>query len=345
MSNAVTFLSAKKRGMNIDLKLIQEYLRKRFPDITYRYFTGNELTDNEWKNQGIRKLKEEFCRDTDTVICMDASVSGSLKNVQPGQKRILLALPFDYQFYNFLEEEEMDSDNKKLKKGFKGFTHIIAPSLFCRKMLEQYYDLTDITVISEVCTPFGRDICDPVQQRNILEQMKYYFPEIERKKVIAILISGEKEEEDGVFEEADWEKILDHMGKENLVLTNSRRILNGMTGLPLKYRESFGYMDNQFPARNLLAIADVLITNNGLFASYFAAKRKEVYCLESYGTNFEQYMEKYYGELYLKHANDMLKIDFAGNSQAEKQKEFQEFHSYEPGMSPFEKIAEIVVGK
>ena len=344
MSNAVTFLSAKKRGMNIDLKLIQEYLRKHFPDITYRYFMGNEMTENEWKNLGTRKLKEEFGRDADTVICMDTSLSGPLKNAKPGQKRILLALPFDYQFKNFLEEEN-DSENKEFKKGFKGFTHIIAPSLFGKKMLEQYYDLTGVTVISEVCTPYGRDICNPVLQREIMEQMKYYFPKIEQKKVVAILISGEKEEEEGVFAEADWKKILDHLGKETMVLTNSRRILNGMTGLPLEYRKSFGYMDNQFPARNLLALADALITNNGLYASYFAAKRKEVYCLESTGTNFEQYMKKYYGELYLKHANDMMQIDFNRSYPTEKQKEFQEFHSYEPELSPFEKIAEIVVGK
>ena len=95
----ITFLSSRGRGLSNDLALVKNFFTNQTSEeIMLRYYLNNELHKNPLAGHGYRRAKKTFCQGMSNAICVDASLSTNLNNLAPEGKRILLAVPYDYQF-------------------------------------------------------------------------------------------------------------------------------------------------------------------------------------------------------------------------------------------------------
>ena len=67
-----------------------------------------------------------------------------------------------------------------------------------------------------------------------------------------------------------------------------------------KHRNQFVYSNRTFDTREVLSFADCLVTNSGLYATYFAVRQKPIYCLKYTNCEFEKYMKRKFSNLYIK---------------------------------------------
>ena len=75
MSRAtISFLSTRGRAMNIDLKLIQDYLALNLSDVTFEYYLKNTATKVPAANKQLEEARLSFCNNTRNIICMDPSI-------------------------------------------------------------------------------------------------------------------------------------------------------------------------------------------------------------------------------------------------------------------------------
>ena len=62
MSRAtISFLSTRGRAMNIDLKLIQDYLALNLSDVTFEYYLKNTATKVLAANKQLEEARLSFC--------------------------------------------------------------------------------------------------------------------------------------------------------------------------------------------------------------------------------------------------------------------------------------------
>ncbi len=134
----ITFLSSRGRSFCTDLALVKSYLSEEYPDkVSFRYYLNNELHRNPLAAHGYRRAKKTFCEGMTNAVCVDASLSTKINNLAPEGERILLAVPYDYQFKNKLLMEE-----KKRQfhlSTLTGFTHISAGSPFSAELMKKAY--------------------------------------------------------------------------------------------------------------------------------------------------------------------------------------------------------------
>ena len=112
-----------------------------------------------------------------------------------------------------------------------------------------------------------------------------------------------------------------------------------MTHIGYEHRNQFVYSNRTFDAREVLSFAECLVTNSGLYATYFAVKQKPIYCLKYTNCEFEKYMKRKFSNLYIKNVEDIDMTKFSEfTSENEK---FCEYFSYDCGENPSAKISEI----
>ena len=63
----VSFLSTRGRAMNIDLKLIQDYLALNLSDVTFKYYLKNTATKVPAANKQLEKARLSFCNNTRNI--------------------------------------------------------------------------------------------------------------------------------------------------------------------------------------------------------------------------------------------------------------------------------------
>ncbi len=338
----ITFLSSRKRGISPDLRLVKRYLHENVDQINFRYFVNSELSPNYMVKRGIKQQKESFLQSSSHIICVDASLPGVRALEGREGKRVLLAIPFDYQFKNFCLWEE--KSEKTLLKTFQGFTHILAPTPFTAQVMKNIYQLDGIQLMEGANAPYAWYINQPEIQSEAKKQIVRYYNGIENKKILSILTAGEidKEKQESLCE-FDLKKFLDSLGRDWFVFTNSKYILEQASALQSSYSDSVGFVDHVLPDRELLCISDVLVTNNSTYAGYFASRMKPVFCLEYSGKYFEKYMEIQYPALHLNSLEELLgKVDGQGELSRTHQ-EFQDQFSYKQSNNPSEVIRELVV--
>ena len=155
----ITFLSSRGRGLSNDLALLKDYLAKQSgEDVKLRYYLNNERHKNPLAAHGYRRAKKDFMEGMTNVVCVDASLSTKINNLAPEGSRILLGVPYDYQFKNMFL---MESKGKEFNLNtFARFTHIIPGSPFTADLLKRAYRLEDKEIIEGVSLPFAYDIGD-----------------------------------------------------------------------------------------------------------------------------------------------------------------------------------------
>ena len=322
--NSLTFLSSRGTGLNTDLKMIQSELTKSFgkEGHAYRFFLKNEKSANPLARQGFGRAKKEFCRDMQHVICSDASLSSDLKDLEESAIRLLLAVPYDYQFKNMLALKKRKGEKREWKT-FRNYTHIIPGSPFTSELFRSSYALTDIQMLENICMPSVWEMNQKENQQRKREQLQFYFPAMEGKKVFSILLYGEARKKHWL-DQFVIREFVEKLGQGWFIVTNQPDIMESTYALKAVYADSFGYVNRILPVQDLLYVSDGMVTNNGRFASYFISRRKPVYCLDFKGNNFEKYMQECYPDLFLHTLSQILNIQF---STAEWSEELEHFYS------------------
>ena len=146
MSRAtISFLSTRGRAMNIDLKLIQDYLALNLSDVTFEYYLKNTATKVPAANKQLEAARLSFCNNTRNIICMDPSIPVKLSPALPEERRLLTLVPYDYLFNEYLKFTE--DPELAHKKTFFRCTHVLSGSPFFSNFLKNFYEFENATFL------------------------------------------------------------------------------------------------------------------------------------------------------------------------------------------------------
>lgn len=337
----ITFLSSRGRSLSTDLSLVKNYL-VGLPgeNLWLRYYLNNEMHKNPVAGYGYRRAKKTFCEGMTNAICVDTSLAANLNNLAPEGQRILLAVPYEYQFKNMVRMEEKKKQFRL--RTMSRFTHIIAGSPFTAELLKRGYRLEDKELIEGVNLPFAWDTMQPDSRQEMQNRVYFYFPQARGKKVLAVIVYGDEDKKHKDWESFPVKQFTKNLGEDWFVFTNSEQLMENAFSMSNRYKESFGYVDRILPVPSLLYLADVLITNNGRLAAGFSLQKKPVYACQYNKNYFERYMSLCYPELYFSRAEQLLDYPFATDSLTAEQKRFCSQMSYPDGQGPYETVAEIL---
>lgn len=338
---SITFLSNRGAGLNADLNLLEKNLVKMMgkDGFSSRFFLKNERRKNPMARQGIERAKIEFCRELANVVCADASLAKGMK-FQEGV-RILLASPYDYQFKNDMLLKKKGKHGTGWKT-FRRFTHVVPGCPFTARLMKEGYYMERTELLEDICLPFVWEINRPERQREVREQIGFYFPAVEEKKVLALLLNREKESRRNFLKNFDLRAFLDCLGEEWFLYTNVEELMESAYALSARYRDSFGYVKRIMSEQDILYVADAMVTNNGRYAGYFASRHKPLYCLKYRRSNFEKYMKAAHPAMYLGNFGELMQADFSGEGVPVGQKEFDSLFAYSELRCPYDVIGKLL---
>ena len=336
--NKISFVSTRKRNFNIDLHLIKDYLMDTLPQVSFDYFLNSTATDNIYTNRAMENARRTFCNEATHILCMDPSIPIKLSSASENQVRMLLSVPYEYQFDSFLDYKA--HPKKKKKQTFIRCTHIIPGSPFGSRLLKNFYEWEDgVTFLDDICLPTAWDLLQKDRKSAAFEKLIHSFPGIEGKKILAVILPGQTDDiHENPFEEFPLHKLLDAIKDDWFLITNSSDLLETAYQLPFEYKDSFGYVETKESTDLLLYNADMLITNNSRYASIFSITKKPIYYLNYLKKFFGTYMQQYYPAMYLETIHELLHIDFNNSELSEEQEKFCQEFSYAPTKNPLETI-------
>lgn len=337
-SNSITMLSSRGRGISADMSLVHTHLNREFhsESLCFRFFAKNERGKNDVQKLGAARLHRSFMEAAENIICVDASLGGKI--FHPEGKRLMIAAPYDYQFKNYLTMKKKGMNIHTLHK----FTHIIPGCPFTEELIRGAYRLEDTQIIGNTALPVAWDVCQKKEQDSVREKIEYYYPEAARKKVLTFLISGSEKKAQSYWEAMDMKSFLKQFGDEWFVFTNSETMMENAHALKADCRGSFAYMNRLMQPHELLFLTDMLVTNNGRMAVYFAGRKKPVYCPLCGGTSFEKYMKVTFGNLCIPDSRRMAEILQDAENHTSDRREFSRRFYYENAENPYEKVAEVM---
>lgn len=337
----ITFFSSRGRGMSNDLALLKNFLMDRnSEEIMFRYYLNNELHKNPLAGHGYRRAKKTFSEGMTNAICVDASLSTSINNLAPEGQRILLAVPYDYQFKNMVLMEE--KGKKFHLNTMARFTHIIVGSPFTAELFRKAYRLEDKELIENVALPLAWDTTQEESRKTIQEQVFFYFPQAKGKKILSIIVYGDEEKRRKDWENFDIKKLTGELGEDWFVFTNSELLMENAFSMSNRYKNCFGYMNRILPVPDLLYVSDVLVTNNGRLATSFSIQNKPVYACQYNKNYFEKYMSLCYPDMYFSNVEQLHGYEFMADRLTGKQEEFCRQMSYPNGVEPGGVVANIL---
>lgn len=336
----ITFFSVRGRGMNADLSVVKDGLQELNPDITFQYYLKSEVSTNDIITKKYREARRQFTSNVHDAICMDGSYPLKFFNNHKEDKRIAILSIYDYLFQAYEEHEKGETKTKR--KAFSSCTHIIPGSPFALKVLNTAYDLKDAKIIDDIPLPISWSIADQNKQKEIRNKMNKQFPGLEGKKVLALLVAGEKkDEEENPFSDFRLKDLVELIRDNYYVITNSHDIMECAEQLSFQDSHSFGIINKRCPATEVLYIADILVTNHCCFGTKMAAVKKPVYYVDYYENAFGRYMKRNYPGMCLGHINNILDIDFGQVKLTEDQAVFCEEFSYSVERNPIQEIYHI----
>lgn len=332
-NKTITFLSSRGRGINADLSLLHRFLseREEWKEYSYRFFSKSERTKNPVVNAGALKARRAFSEKATNIVCVDNSLTG--KTEEDEGIRMLFSVPYDYQFKNYLAVKEKKKNCNF--RTFQSFTHIIPGSPFSEELLEKAYDTEGKKLLTGIAHPLAWDICQESSREEARKKLEFYFPEIGKKKVLSLIISGDEKEQERFFKNFSLHELIEKLGPEWIVLTTSEEMRNRSFSF-VGEKFSFGYIDHIVSPSVLAYVADVLITNEGRFAAAYAGRGKPIYCPRIKKNYFEKFMDTYYTDLVLKRADQMLEIDYNAKELGRAQKKFCQQFWYPDAREPYQ---------
>lgn len=334
----LTFLSTRGRGLGIDLALLKSYLSKQHTGaFEYRFYLNNEMNKNPLAAHGYRRAKKEFCKGLTNALCLDASLASNMKNSLLDGTRVMLSVPYDYQFKNMLSLEKGKEMNLNT---FAAFDCIFAGSPFSERLLKNAYRKHENQKIMPVTLPFVWELLQEEKRQEIANKIYYYFPEAKGKKIVSILVYGDEEKKRKDWERFSIKQLIKNLGEDFFVFTNSEILMENSFSLSSEYRSSFGYINRILPVQDILFVTDMLVTNNGRFAASFSCLEKPIWAC-SYNRNaFEKYMEFVYPNMYFNSPEKMLQ-NLKEKPLTTEQKKFCSDMVYKDVVSPYDAAKEV----
>ena len=339
----ISFLSTRGRGMNIDLKLIQDHLASAFPDTTFDYYMKSTATKVPAANQQLEKARLSFCTNAKNIICMDPSIPIKLSSATPEERRLLTLVPYDYlfnEYLKFIEDAELPH-----KKTFIRCTHIFPGSTFFRNLLKNFYEFENTVFLDDVCLPLAWDITSKESKETIRSKFEYLYPDAKGKKILTILTVNQTvpEEMQDLFSDLDIKELLDKIRNDWFIITNNINLLDRINRLPFSYTECFGYMKGVFGFDNLLYFSDMMITNSSKHACTFASANKPIYYLNYGKKHFGRYMKQFYPDLYLETAGELTTINYKKRELSDVEAKFCQEFAFASEINPLREIKDIFI--
>lgn len=327
-ANVISFLSTRGRKMNIDLKIVQDYLASVLPDITFEYYFKNTATKVPAVNQQLEKARLSFCETAKNLLCMDASIPIRIAPAAPEERRLLTLAPYDYLFKEYLNY--IKNPESEHKKTFIRCTHVIPGAPFFSRFLKDFYVFENTVILDDLCLPFSWDITQESQKTQFRNTFEYFYPQAKGKKILSVITVNQKatDEMDDLFCDFDLTKLLDQLKNEWFLITNNVNLLEMAASLSFRYADYFGYMKDRFNVNNLLYFSDILVTNSSKHACAFASAKKPVYYLNYGSKYFGTYIKQFYPALYLNTAGELMKINYEKPLLSEEQQKFCQDFSY-----------------
>lgn len=338
-SKQFTFLSTRGRGLGVDMALLKNYLSQAHGDnINFRFYLKNEMHKNPMVAHGYRRAKKEFCEQAGNIICMDPSLNTGMRRNMGEGARIMLSVPYDYQFKNMLTLEKGNSLNLNTLGAFE---YIFCGSPFSQRLLRNAYREQENQTLLPVVLPFCWDLLQEEKKRKIMEKIAYYFPQAARRKIVSILVYGDEEKKRKDWENFDVKMFLKQLGEDVFVFTNSELLMENAFSLSSNYQKNFGYVNRILPVQELLYVSDTLVTNNGRFAASFAYRNRPIWVC-AYNQNwFEKYMQQCYPDMFLVSAEQMNE-KLIQDELSQEQKKFCKDMVYTDMKSPYDSIDDIM---
>lgn len=338
----VSFLSTRGRGMNVDLKLIQDYLASTFPGITFDYYLKNILTKVPATKKVLQETRLSFCNNARNIICMDPSIPAKPFSSSSEERRLLTLVPYDYLFSEYLKFTE--HPELAHKKTFIRCTHVLPGSPFFSDFLKNFYEFENTIFLDDMCIPLAWNITSKKEKEKIQNKFEYLYPEAKGKKILFILTVNQTapEEMTDLFSDLNLKELLDKISDNWFLLTNNVNLFEMADRLPFSYSKCFGYMKGVFGIDNPLYFSDMLVTNSSKHACTFASAKKPIYYLNYGKKQFGRYMKQFYSDLYLETAGKLMDIDYNENSLSDKHLKFCQEFSYSVKENPFASIKAIL---
>lgn len=340
-ANIISFLSTRGRKMNIDLKIVQDYLASVLPDVTFKYYFKNTATKVPAVNQQLGNARLSFCEDAQNLLCMDASIPIKIAPATPEERRLLTLAPYDYLFKEYLKY--IENPESEHKKTFIRCTHIIPGAPFFSRFLKDFYVFENTLLLDNLCLPFSWDITQEPQKVKFRNEFEYFYPQAKGKKILSVITVNQKasDEINNLFLDLDLKKLLDRLKDDWFLITNNVNLLEMASSLSFEYAGCFGYMKDRFNINNLLYFSDILVTNSSKHACAFASVKKPVYYLNYGNKYFGTYIKQFYPDLYLNTAGELMKINYDDPLLSGEQQKFCQDFSYDTTQNPLEEIYNI----
>lgn len=319
----VEFINCYGRGFTADSMVLKDYLSNN-KDCEYQFFSSHERGNkNPLIKTGLRNGRRVFCKYISNVICTDASVPLKLKPEVENSKRILMSIPYDYQFK--LACLMHKNRRIKTKKTFSNFTHVLPGSKFGVELLGKAYEING-EVVDKVCFPYTYSLTNEKICSEVKKSIEFHFPESKDKKIISVITTHPlliKESRQII----DLKRFLDSIDDNYFVFTNCMSILDESSKVTKNYSKCYGYIKNLIPAEDLLYVSDYLITNIGRYATAFCATGKPIACIGYENNFFEKYIKMAFPDLFIENI-DRTSMEKSFNCR-EKQRRFKEYFSYD----------------
>lgn len=344
--DTISFVSTRGRGLNSDLQIVKNDLTENLPDVEFQYYVNKTATKIPIINTKMEEARRTFCIEAQNIICMDPSIPIKIPSASGKEVRLLLATPFDYQFNIFMKN--IDNPAFKKKQTFIRCTHVIPGSSFTARLLQTCYEWEDsVTFLDHIPLPISWDITQEEQRTRIRKQLEFFYPQAKDKKIISILLVGQKpdtlpgEEPENLFKDFNLKTIMDSIDDDCFLITNNWDLVELAYQLPYEYSTKFGYIKNKISLNDMMYVSDILITNSSKHAGNFSIMKKPIYYLEYLPKLFGNFIQKFYPSMYLKDLNELSNIDFKTLTCSEDQKNFCQEFSYAPTENPLKTIREL----
>ena len=333
MSQKVSFIGSKGRGLNPDMEILKNYINEN-SDLEIEGYFPNENSKNDMISKGSKIGKENYCKSAVDLVCVDGSLPAKKKLVNPEGNKVLVATPYDF----LIKALNRGDSNKKT---FQNFTHIMVNSPLEKRIMDEVYKTSGIEVIEGYTSPLAFDICKHTNIEEKREKLETYYPAAKGKKILAILLSGKFEDDDeNPYADLDWKALADNVPDDWFIVVNSEELMETAVHLGPEYNEKIGYMKQMLDFRKILYLADALVTNTFMFATCMAAVRKPVFSIFNKGNGLENYIKDNYPNLWISNLTTIGKrITDAKDEEFEK---FWDEFSYKPDKNPCEKVLEIL---
>lgn len=345
-NNTISFVSTRGRGLNSDLQIVKNDLMTNLPDVEFQYYLNKTATKIPLINTKMEDARRTFCTEAQNIICMDPSIPIKIPSASEKETRLLLATPLDYQFNIFMKN--MENPDFKKKQTFIRCTHVIPGSPFTARLFQSCYEWEEtVTFLDNIPLPISWDITQEEQRATFRKQLEFFYPQAKGKKIISVLLVGQKpettdeEEPENVYKDFDLKAIMDSIDDNCFLITNNWDLVDLSCQLPYEYSARFGYIKNKISLNQMMYISDMLITNSSKHACNFSIMQKPIYYLEYLPKVFGNFIQKFYPSMYLKDLNGLSDIDFKTFECTAEQKKFCQEFSYAPTENPLKTIREL----